>query len=83
MHVFTLQTQPPKFPPKSTGTGHAFVPATAQVPTVAEAAAMTEHLRQLEGAANQEVSETGTPTWQIQQQYNLLSCSSQICRLVC
>lgn len=56
MHVTTLQTQPPRVPPKSTGTGNAFLPATAKVPTLAEAAALTEHLRHRQEAANQEVA---------------------------
>ena len=55
-HVTTLQTQPPKVPAKSTGTGHAFLPATARMPTLAEAAATTEQLRQCQEAAHQKVA---------------------------
>ena len=55
MHVVELQTHTPKVPPKSSSTGHAFVPATARAPTVAEAVAITEQLRLSEEAANQEV----------------------------
>ena len=55
MHVVQLQTHTTKVPPKSSSTGHAFVPATAKVPTVAEAVATTEQLRLSKEAANQEV----------------------------
>ena len=54
MHVAELQSKPAPMP-KSADTGHAFVPATSRVMTLAEAAAMTEQLRQSEQAVNQEV----------------------------
>ncbi len=54
MHVAELQSKPPAMP-KSADTGHAFVPATSRVMTLAEAAAMTEQLRHCEQAVNQEV----------------------------
>ncbi|KAL0043957.1 hypothetical protein WJX82_008849 [Trebouxia sp. C0006] len=56
MHVAELQSKPPAMP-KSADTGHAFVPATSRVMTLAEAAAMTEQLRHCEQAVNQEVAE--------------------------
>ena len=56
MHVASLQSQPPPAQPRGTNTGHAFVPATAQVLSIAEAAMMTEQLRQSEQAVNQEVT---------------------------
>lgn len=55
MHVVQLQTHSPKAPPKSSNTGHAFVAATAKVPTVAEAVGMTEQLRLSQEAANLQV----------------------------
>ena len=55
MHVVELQTHAPRVHPKSSSTGHAFVAATARVPSVAEAVAMTEQLRLSKEAANQEV----------------------------
>ena len=54
MHVAELQSKPPALP-KSADTGHAFVPATSRVMTLAEAAAMTDQLRHSEQAVNQEV----------------------------
>jgi len=54
MHVAELQSKPPALP-KSAGTGHAFMPATSRVMTLAEGAAMTEQLRHSEQAVNQEV----------------------------
>ncbi len=54
MHVAELQSKPAAMP-KSADTGHAFVPATSRVLTLAEAAAMTEQLRHSEQAVNQEV----------------------------
>lgn len=54
MHVAELKSKPPALP-KSAATGHAFVPATSRVMTLAEAAAMTEQLRCSEQAVNQEV----------------------------
>ncbi|KAA6419118.1 MAG: hypothetical protein FRX49_10858 [Trebouxia sp. A1-2] len=56
MHVAELKSKPPALP-KSAATGHAFVPATSRVMTLAEAAAMTEQLRCSEQAVNQEVVE--------------------------
>jgi len=54
MHVAELHSKPPAMP-KAADTGHAFVPATSRVMTLAEAAAMTEQLRHSEQAVNQEV----------------------------
>lgn len=55
MHVVQLQTHSPKAPPKSSNTGHAFVAATAKMPTVAEAVGITEQLRMSQEAANLQV----------------------------
>ena len=55
MHVASLQSQPAASQPRSCATGHAFAPATARVPTVAEAMAMTQQLRHSEQAVCQEV----------------------------
>lgn len=54
MHVAELQSKSPALP-KSANTGHAFVPATSRVMTLAEAAAITEQLHWSEQAVNQEV----------------------------
>lgn len=55
MHVVQLQTHSPKAPPKSSNTGHAYVAATAKMPTVAEAVDITEQLRMSQEAANLQV----------------------------
>ena len=56
MHVSEMQTQRPARPIQSTSTGHAFMPATADVLTIAEAAMLTGQLKQSQQAANQQVS---------------------------
>ena len=55
MHVTNQQNEPPSGIHRFAGTGHAFVPATVHVPSVAEAVARTEELRFAEQAYNQQV----------------------------
>lgn len=67
MHVAELQSKPLALP-KSADTGHAFVPATSRVMTLAEAAAMTDQLRHSEQAVNQEYCHCEEPKLPTQHQ---------------
>lgn len=56
IHVASLQRQAPQSCPKSASTGHAFLPATLGTMSTADAAALTQQLRQAQQAVNQEVT---------------------------